>query len=169
MNTSLIRRLAAIGLAVGLTVGAGASFASAAVQAGNTAVPAYEEVDSIPMLRRPHSWSVIDDDTVIVWATPFDPYLVELAFRSPELKFAQAIVHDPPLLILDEPTAGLDPEERIAMLSRISILANKHGKTTIVSTHILPDVQAICENVIILSRGRVVIADRLEALENLLI
>jgi ABC-2 type transport system ATP-binding protein len=81
-----------------------------------------------------------------------------------KLKFAQAIVHDPPLLILDEPTAGLDPEERIAMLNRIAILAKKHGKTTIVSTHILPDVQAICENVIILSRGRVVIADRLEAL-----
>lgn len=91
MNTSIVRKLAAIGLAAGLTVGAGASFASAAVQAGNAAVPAYEEVDSIPMLRRPHSWSVIDDDTVIVWATPFDPYLVELAFRSPDLKFAQVI------------------------------------------------------------------------------
>ena len=91
MNTSIVRRLAAMGLAVGLTVGAGASSAPAAVQAGTTAVPAYEEVDSIPMLRRPHSWSVIDDDTVVVWATPFDPYLVELAFRSPDLKFAQVI------------------------------------------------------------------------------
>lgn len=91
MNTSIVRKLAAIGLAAGLTAGAGASFASAAVQAGNTAVPAYEEVDSITMLRRPHSWSVVDDDTVVVWATPFDPYLVELAFRSPHLKFAQVI------------------------------------------------------------------------------
>jgi ABC-2 type transport system ATP-binding protein len=81
-----------------------------------------------------------------------------------KLKFAQAIVHDPPLLILDEPTAGLDPEERVAMLSRVSILAKNHGKTTIISTHILPDVQAICDHVIILARGRVVIADRLAAL-----
>lgn len=81
-----------------------------------------------------------------------------------KLKFAQAIVHDPPLLILDEPTAGLDPEERVAMLNRIAILAKKHGKTTIVSTHILPDVQAICDHVIILSRGRVVVSDRLDVL-----
>lgn len=91
MNTSIVRRMAAIGLAVSLTVGAGASYAAAAAQAGNTAVPAYEQVDSIPMLRRAHSWSVIDDDTVVVWATPFDPYLVELAFRSPDLRFSQVI------------------------------------------------------------------------------
>lgn len=91
MNTSIVRRLAALGLAVGLTIGAGASYASAAVQAGDTAVPAFEQVDSIPMLRRPYSWSVVDEDTVVVWATPFDPYLVELAFKSPDLKFAQAI------------------------------------------------------------------------------
>jgi ABC-2 type transport system ATP-binding protein len=81
-----------------------------------------------------------------------------------KLKFAQAIVHDPPLLILDEPTAGLDPEERVAMLSRISVLAKKVGKTTIISTHILPDVQAICEHVIILARGRVVTSERLDVL-----
>jgi ABC-2 type transport system ATP-binding protein len=81
-----------------------------------------------------------------------------------KLKFAQAIVHDPPLLILDEPTAGLDPEERTAMLSRISILANKAGKTAIISTHILRDVQTICEHVVILSHGRVVTAERLDVL-----
>lgn len=50
------------------------------------------------------------------------------------------------------------------MLNRIAILAKKHGKTTIVSTHILPDVQAICDHVIILSRGRVVVSDRLDVL-----
>lgn len=71
-----------------------------------------------------------------------------------KLKFAQAIVHDPQLLILDEPTSGLDPEERVAMLNRISTLVNKHGKRAMVSTHILPDVRQVCDEVIILARGK---------------
>jgi len=52
---------------------------------------AFERVDSIPALTKPYSWQVIDDDTVIVWATPWDPYLVELAFKSHDLKFTQVI------------------------------------------------------------------------------
>jgi ABC-2 type transport system ATP-binding protein len=81
-----------------------------------------------------------------------------------KLKFAQAIVHDPPLLILDEPTSVLDPEEREAMLDRIRVLADRAGKTALVSTHILPDVQSVCDTVIILARGRVRISERLEVL-----
>ena len=54
-----------------------------------------------------------------------------------KVKFAQAIVHDPPFLILDEPTAGLDPDERVAMLHRISLLALRAGKAVLLSTHIL--------------------------------
>jgi ABC-2 type transport system ATP-binding protein len=81
-----------------------------------------------------------------------------------KLKFAQSIVHDPPLLILDEPTAGLDPEERDAMLSRIQVLSRRAGKAVIISTHILPDVQTICNNVVILAKGRVRTVDSLEAL-----
>jgi ABC-2 type transport system ATP-binding protein len=81
-----------------------------------------------------------------------------------KLKFAQAIVHDPPLLILDEPTAGLDPEEREALLGRVRILAAKMGKSVLLSTHILPDVQAICDTVVILAKGRVRVVDRLETL-----
>ena len=81
-----------------------------------------------------------------------------------KLKFAQAIVHDPPLLILDEPTSGLDPEERQAMLSRIGVLARRGGKTVLLSTHILPDVQATCANVVILARGRVRIVEQLDVL-----
>jgi ABC-2 type transport system ATP-binding protein len=81
-----------------------------------------------------------------------------------KLKFAQAIVHDPPLVILDEPTSGLDPHERQAMLRRVRILARKAGKSVIVSTHILPDVQSICDDVIILSRGKVVLSRPLEEL-----
>jgi ABC-2 type transport system ATP-binding protein len=81
-----------------------------------------------------------------------------------KLKFAQAIVHDPPFLILDEPTSGLDPEEREAMLDRIRVLVRRAGKAALVSTHILPDVQSICDTVIILARGRVRIVERLEVL-----
>jgi ABC-2 type transport system ATP-binding protein len=81
-----------------------------------------------------------------------------------KLRFAQAIVHDPPLLILDEPTSGLDPEEREAMLGRIRRLVRDHGKAVLLCTHILPDVQAISDHVVILARGRVRVADRLESL-----
>lgn len=81
-----------------------------------------------------------------------------------KLRFAQALVHDPPVIILDEPTSGLDPDERTAMLNRIRLLAQNHGKTVLLSTHILPDVQAICDAVVVLARGRVRVADRLEEL-----
>lgn len=80
------------------------------------------------------------------------------------LRFAQAIVHDPPVLILDEPTAGLDPEERQAMLNRIRLLAREHGKAVLLCTHILPDVQSICDGVVILARGRVQISQRMAIL-----
>ncbi len=81
-----------------------------------------------------------------------------------KLKFAEALVHDPPLLILDEPTTGLDPDQRESMLSRIRTLARVHNKSIILSTHILPDVQAVCDNVIMLVRGQVRIVDTLENL-----
>jgi len=91
MSKSFIAKLAALSVAAGLTVGSSASFARGADPQAEAPRPAFEQVDSIPMLTRPHSWQVIDDDTVIVWATAFDPYLVELAFRSHDLKFAQVI------------------------------------------------------------------------------
>ena len=81
-----------------------------------------------------------------------------------QVKFAQAIVHDPPLLILDEPTAGLDPDQRVAMLHRIRLLAREAGKAVLVSTHILPDVQATCDTVVIMAQGEVRVVDSLEAL-----
>ena len=96
MSRSSITKLATLGVVAGLTVGSGASFASGAnahADERNAAKrsPAFEQVDSIPMLTRPHSWQVIDDDTVVVWATAFDPYSVELAFKSHDLKFAEVI------------------------------------------------------------------------------
>ena len=81
-----------------------------------------------------------------------------------KLKFAQALVHDPPLLILDEPTTGLDPDQRESMLRRIRNLATVHGKSVILSTHILPDVRAVCDYVVMLVGGTVRIVDSLEHL-----
>lgn len=81
-----------------------------------------------------------------------------------KLRFAMSIVHDPKLLILDEPTSGLDPEEREAMLNRIRILARQFGKSVILCTHILPDVQAVCDSVVILAGGSVRVSDSLDEL-----
>lgn len=81
-----------------------------------------------------------------------------------KLRFAQAIVHDPPVLILDEPTSGLDPEERVIMLNRIRVLARDHGKAVLICTHILPDVQSISDAVVILARGRVKVSQSLAEL-----
>ena len=79
-----------------------------------------------------------------------------------KLKFAQALVHDPQLLILDEPTSGLDPEERVAMLNRVQTLSRRSGKVTLLSTHILPDVRQVCDSVVILARGQVRLCESME-------
>lgn len=71
------------------------------------------------------------------------------------VKLAQAVVHDPPVLLLDEPTSGLDPAGRDAMLRLIKALAIDHGKSVLLSTHLLADVEAVCERVVILAGGRV--------------
>ncbi len=81
-----------------------------------------------------------------------------------KVAFAAAIVHDPRLVILDEPTNGLDPIERRAMLGRLVTLARRHGKAVFVSTHVLPDVQAICDRVVVIARGRVRLAGTIDEL-----
>ncbi len=78
-----------------------------------------------------------------------------------KLKFAQAIVHDPQLLILDEPTTGLDPQQRVALLTKIRNLASQHAKSVIICTHILNDVKSVCDSVVIMARGRVHLVDQL--------
>jgi ABC-2 type transport system ATP-binding protein len=70
---------------------------------------------------------------------------------------AQAIVHDPPVMILDEPTVGLDPiqiREIRALIADLASAADGVKRTVILSTHILPEVEAICRRVIIMHRGR---------------
>ena len=69
------------------------------------------------------------------------------------LGLAQAILHDPPILILDEPTTGLDPNQIIEIRELIKSLGQ--SKTVILSTHLLQEVEAICSSVIILNEGRI--------------
>jgi ABC-2 type transport system ATP-binding protein len=77
---------------------------------------------------------------------------------------AQAILHAPDIVILDEPTNGLDPTQILHMRELIRELAQE--ATVIVSTHILQEVQAICERVLILRAGRLVLDSRLDALQS---
>ncbi len=75
---------------------------------------------------------------------------------------AQALIHDPDVLILDEPTIGLDPKQIIEIRTLIKSLAGDH--TIILSTHILPEVTMICQRVLILAQGRIVADDTMENL-----
>ncbi len=75
---------------------------------------------------------------------------------------AQALIHNPDVLILDEPTAGLDPKQIIETRELIRGLAGDH--TIVISTHILPEVAQTCQRVVIINKGRVVAVDTPEAL-----
>ena len=75
---------------------------------------------------------------------------------------AQAIVHDPPVLILDEPTSAMDPRQIVEIRNVIKGLRGSH--TIILSTHILPEATAVCDRVIVINEGRVVAVDTYEQL-----
>jgi ABC-2 type transport system ATP-binding protein len=77
---------------------------------------------------------------------------------------AQAIIHNPDVLILDEPTAGLDPKQINETRDLIKSLAGDH--TIILSTHILPEVEQTCEQVIIINKGKLVATDSVHNLQN---
>ena len=76
---------------------------------------------------------------------------------------AQAIIHNPDVLILDEPTAGLDPKQINETRDLIKRLAGDH--TIILSTHILPEVEQTCEQVIIINKGKLVATDSVRNLQ----
>ncbi len=80
--------------------------------------------------------------------------------------FAQAIIGFPEIIILDEPTVGLDPKQIIEIRSQIRELAKKH--TVLLSSHILAEVQEVCDYILIISQGRLVASDTPENLENLM-
>ncbi len=75
---------------------------------------------------------------------------------------AQALIGAPPVLILDEPTVGLDPSQIVDIRRMIKELGGAH--TVLLSTHILPEVSMVCDRVIIISRGRIVAQDTMEQL-----
>jgi ABC-2 type transport system ATP-binding protein len=77
---------------------------------------------------------------------------------------AQAIIHKPSIIILDEPTSGLDPNQIIEIRNLIRELGREHG--VILSTHILPEVESICNRVLILNRGQIVFSDRISNIDN---
>src|SRR5882672_2644105 len=70
---------------------------------------------------------------------------------------AQALIHDPPVLVLDEPTIGLDPRQIHEIRTLIHNLSSE--RTVVLSTHILPEVSQVCDKVVIISEGRVVVED----------
>lgn len=76
---------------------------------------------------------------------------------------AQAMLHDPDVLILDEPTSGLDPNQLVEIRELIRRLGK--AKTVIFSTHIMQEVQAVCDRVIIINRGRIVADDPMQVLQ----
>jgi len=81
------------------------------------------------------------------------------------LKLAQAIVHDPEIVFLDEPTNGLDPKGQAQILELVHSLWKTYGITVVVSSHLLHDVDRICEQIIIVARGKVLVHDSLQNLK----
>ncbi|GAA4923196.1 ABC transporter ATP-binding protein [Actinoplanes utahensis] len=80
------------------------------------------------------------------------------------VKLAQALVHDPDLLLLDEPTNGLDPAGRDAMLGLVHRIGNEFGISVVVCSHLLGEVERICDSLIAIEGGRLLRADRISSM-----
>ena len=80
------------------------------------------------------------------------------------VKLAQAIAHDPRLILLDEPTDGLDPEQRDEMLNLIRTVSSSFGISVILSSHLLDEVERVCDAAVIIGEGRTLAAGSLEGL-----
>src|SRR6266478_7845162 len=81
------------------------------------------------------------------------------------LKLASAIVHDPTLLILDEPTNGMDPAGREDLLELARDLSRRKGMSLLFSSHLLPDVEAVCEYVVVMGAGKVLTQGTIQELK----
>lgn len=93
---------------------------------------------------------------------PVDTYSTGMKQR---VKLAQAIVHDPEMVFLDEPTNGLDPKGREQILQLVESLWRKHNISVVLSSHLLQDVDRICGEIIIIARGEVLVKDTLKNLK----
>ena len=93
---------------------------------------------------------------------PIDGYSVGMKQR---VKLAQALIHDPKLLLLDEPTNGMDTNGRAEMLELVKDIAVDKGINVILSSHLLPDVEFACTEIIALSHGSVIIQEQIETLK----
>jgi ABC-2 type transport system ATP-binding protein len=80
------------------------------------------------------------------------------------VKLAQALVHDPDLLLLDEPTNGLDPAGRDAMLALVHRIGTEFGISVVVCSHLLGEVERICDSLVAIEAGRLLRADRISAM-----
>lgn len=83
------------------------------------------------------------------------------------IKLAQALVHDPKLLFLDEPTNGLDPQGRKDMLELIKDVSHNKGISVILSSHLLPDVEEVCDSVMVLFKGKLAKTGKINDLKKL--
>ena len=83
------------------------------------------------------------------------------------LKLAQTLVHDPKLLFLDEPTSSLDPQGRKEILELIRDISSKKDVQVLISSHILPDIEAVCSHVVILNKGQVAAQGEISKLKEL--
>jgi len=92
---------------------------------------------------------------------PVEEYSVGL---KQKVKLGAAVVHGPKLLLLDEPLSGLDPGSRDEMMSLLTGIA-RSGTTMIVSSHVLPDIEALCSEVLVLDRGKVLYEGAMSELE----
>jgi ABC-2 type transport system ATP-binding protein len=81
------------------------------------------------------------------------------------IKLAQALVHDPDLLFLDEPTNGMDPKGREEMLELIHDLGHNKNVSLILSSHLLPDVEFTCDHVVVMDKGRIAAAGPIQAMK----
>jgi ABC-2 type transport system ATP-binding protein len=83
------------------------------------------------------------------------------------LKLAQTLVHDPRLLFLDEPTSSLDPQGRKEILELIKDISSKKDIQVLISSHILPDIEAVCSHVVILNKGQIAAQGEISKLKEL--
>jgi ABC-2 type transport system ATP-binding protein len=123
-------------------------------------------VSSIKGVARAKIRSEIDRVAALTGVTQVMDRIIQnlsKGFRQ-RVGLAQALIGSPPVLILDEPTEGLDPTQRADVRSLIKSLAGKH--TVILSTHILPEVTMTCEKVLIINQGKIVAFDQIKNLAN---